>query len=115
MTILAFGVNHTTAPVELRERVSFSSESMPDALTDLNQQRGVREAAILSTCNRTEIYCSLDEARESKPLDWFYDFHGIKQDQIQQFIYTYPDANAVKHVLRVASGLDSMHNITLAA
>ena len=108
MTILAFGVNHTTAPVELRERVSFSSESMPDALTDLNQQRGVREAAILSTCNRTEIYCSLDEARESKPLDWFYDFHGIKQDQIQQFIYTYPDANAVKHVLRVASGLDSM-------
>lgn len=108
MTILAFGVNHTTAPVELRERVSFSPELMPEALTDLRRQRGVHETAILSTCNRTEIYCNLDEARKDRPLDWFYDFHNIKQDQIRPYIYTHPDANAVKHVLRVASGLDSM-------
>ncbi len=108
MTILAFGVNHTTAPVELREKISFSTEIMPDALTDLGKQGGVHEAAILSTCNRTEIYCSLDEAMKSKPVDWFSNFHGLRQDQLQPFLYTHPDANAVKHVLRVASGLDSM-------
>ncbi len=108
MTILAFGVNHTTAPVELREKISFSTEIMPDALTDLGKQDGVHEVAILSTCNRTEIYCSLDEAGKRKPIDWFSDFHGLRQDQLQPFLYTHPDANAVKHVLRVASGLDSM-------
>jgi glutamyl-tRNA reductase len=108
MTILAFGINHITAPVELRERVSFSSEVMPDALTDLNRQVGVNESAILSTCNRTEVYCSLDEARNNRPIDWFFEFHGVKQEQLTPFLYTHPDASAVKHVLRVASGLDSM-------
>jgi glutamyl-tRNA reductase len=108
MTILAFGVNHTTAPLELREQIAFSTEIIPDALIDLSKQGGVNEAAILSTCNRTEIYCSIDGIKTCKPIDWFFDFHGLQHDQLTPFLYTHPDANAVKHILRVASGLDSM-------
>ncbi len=108
MSLLAFGVNHTTAPVELRERISFGADVMPGALQQLKGETGIQEAAILSTCNRTEVYCSLDQSIDQKPIRWFSEFHGIRQDQLQPFIYKYPDANAVKHILRVASGLDSM-------
>ena len=111
MSLLAFGVNHTTAPVELREKLCFGTEVVPDALTQLTGECGVQEAAILSTCNRTEIYCSLDildSYSEQKPIEWFSEYHGMKQEQLHPFLYKYPDANAVKHVLRVASGLDSM-------
>ena len=108
MSLLAFGINHTTAPVELREKVSFSTDLLPEALSELTHEGGIHEAAILSTCNRTEIYCSLDQSREQGPIDWFFDYHGLRKDQMQAFLYQHPDANAVKHVLRVASGLDSM-------
>ena len=108
MSLLAFGINHTTAPIELREKVSFSTDLLPEALSELTHEGGIHEAAILSTCNRTEIYCSLDQAREHKPIDWFFHYHGLHKDQIRPFLYQHPDANAVKHVLRVASGLDSM-------
>ncbi len=108
MSLLAFGLNHTTAPVELRERVSFGSDVMPEALSQLTDEEGIEEAVILSTCNRTEVYCNLDQAGEQRSIRWFSEFHGLKQDQLQPFLYKYPDANAVKHVLRVASGLDSM-------
>ncbi|MEE8233155.1 MAG: glutamyl-tRNA reductase [Gammaproteobacteria bacterium] len=108
MTILAFGINHATAPVDLREKIIFSSDAVPDALRELTHQQGVNEAAILSTCNRTEIYCSLEEARNEKPITWLSEYHGLKQEQLAPFLYTHPDAHAVKHMLRVASGLDSM-------
>ena len=108
MTIIAFGVNHTTAPLEMRERVNFSTEVIPDALIELKNQGGVHESAIFSTCNRIEIYCSLEDTKRHIPINWFLDFHGIEQEQVQPFMYTHPDANAVKHMLRVASGLDSM-------
>ena len=68
MTILAFGINHTTAPVDLRERIIFGGDAMPDALGELTHQQGVDEAAILSTCNRTEVYCSLEKARNENPI-----------------------------------------------
>ena len=108
MSLLAFGINHTTAPLELRERVSFGTDVMPVALSQLAREEGIEEALILSTCNRTEVYCSLEQSGEQQPIRWFSEFHGLKQDQLQPFLYKYPDANAVKHVLRVASGLDSM-------
>jgi len=108
MTILAFGINHSTAPVDLRERIIFGSDAMPDALGELTHQQGVNEAAILSTCNRTEVYCSLEEARNEEPIAWLSEYHGLKQEQLAPFLYTHPDAHAVKHMLRVASGLDSM-------
>lgn len=108
MTLLALGLNHNTAPLEIREKVTFSSEVLPQALTEFTQEKMVKEAAILSTCNRTEIYCDLDAANSDWPLDWFSDFHGYQAKELAQFIYRHPEDNAVKHMLRVASGLDSL-------
>ena len=108
MTLLAFGLNHTTAPLEVRERVTFGNEVLPEALTELTENTAIDEAAILSTCNRTEIYCSLNGVDAGWPIDWFSGFHGCKKNELRDYIYTHPDAGAVKHVLRVASGLDSM-------
>lgn len=108
MTLYALGLNHITAPVEVREKVAVSGDSLPDILTDLRVHRGIDEVAILSTCNRTEIYCSMGEDRKGVILDWFSQLHQLKLTDINPFLYTYPDASAVKHMLRVASGLDSM-------
>ncbi len=108
MTLFAFGLNHTTAPLEVREKVTFNGEVLPDALGELTRQEGVDEAAILSTCNRTEIYCSLDLNSPRGPIDWFSAYHGFGYDELQPFLYSHPDISAVKHLLRVASGLDSM-------
>ena len=108
MTLFALGLNHTTAPVEIREKVAFSGEILPDVLSELKRQQGIDEVAILSTCNRTEIYCSLDEVNQQELVAWLSRFHKLTQQDIRPFMYTYPDANAVKHLLRVACGLDSM-------
>jgi len=108
MTLLAFGLNHATAPLQVREKVTFASDVLPGALAELTGYTCIDEAAILSTCNRTEIYCNLDAANTDQPVDWFSGFHGYGKNELQDYIYTYPDATAVKHVLRVASGLDSM-------
>jgi glutamyl-tRNA reductase len=108
MTILAFGLSHATAPLAVRERAVFAREVLPQALSDLTSQTGAEEAAILSTCNRTEVYCCLGQQDAQRPIDWFADFHGFGSGEIQRYLYLHPDAGAVKHVLRVASGLDSM-------
>jgi glutamyl-tRNA reductase len=108
MTLIALGLNHTTAPVEIREKVAFSGEILPGVLSELKQQQGIDEVAILSTCNRTEIYCSLDQANQQELMDWLSRFHNLKLQDIRPFLYSHPDANAVKHMLRVACGLDSM-------
>jgi len=108
MTLLAFGLNHSTAPLTVRERVTISTDRLPSALAALTGSGGVSEAAILSTCNRTEIYCSLDHSDAQHAIHWLTDFKGLRRTELQPYLYSYPDANAVKHVLRVASGLDSM-------
>ncbi len=108
MTLVAYGINHATAPIDLREKVSFGNDVVSDALHELKHQNGIHEAAILSTCNRTEIYCSVDQEHHHNPVNWLHDFHGMKQDLLKPFLYKHPDKNAVRHVLRVASGLDSM-------
>jgi len=108
MTLLALGLNHNTAPLEMREKVVFGTDILAEALHDLHLQRGVEEAAILSTCNRTEIYCCLNDPDQNQAIAWLHDFHGLKRSELQPFLYSHPDADAVKHMLRVASGLDSM-------
>ena len=108
MALLAFGLNHTTAPLEVREKVTFDEAMLCDALSELTGENGIDEAAILSTCNRTEIYCALNTADREWPIDWFSGYHGCRKKELHSYIYTHPDAGAVKHVLRVASGLDSM-------
>ena len=108
MALLAFGLNHTTAPLEVREKVTFDEGMLCDALNELTGETGVDEAAILSTCNRTEIYCTLNTVDQDWPIDWFSGYHGCRKNELHEYLYTHPDAGAVKHVLRVASGLDSM-------
>lgn len=106
MQLFAFGLNHQTAPVSIREKVAFHVESLTQALTDLVGKHPVKEAAILSTCNRTEIYCNTHAPEET--LDWLAQFHRLPRPDIQPYLYTLPQEQAVKHAFRVASGLDSM-------
>jgi glutamyl-tRNA reductase len=106
MPLFAFGLNHQTAPLDVRERVVFGAEQLTQALRDLVDRRPVSEAAIISTCNRTEVYCSTAEPRSV--VDWLAGYHRLKPAQIQPYLYELPQARAVKHAFRVASGLDSM-------
>ncbi len=84
----------------------FHAEHLTQALRDLVDRRSVSEAAIISTCNRTEIYCSTFEPRVA--VDWLAGYHRLKLGQIEPFLYELPQDRAVKHAFRVASGLDSM-------
>ena len=106
MQLYALGLNHHTAPLTIRERVAFQPERLDDALHDLTQARTVREAAILSTCNRTEVYYATEEPQHA--ADWLARFHRLSLSEVSPYLYTYPQRDAVRHVFRVASGLDSM-------
>lgn len=108
MSLLAVGLNHNTAPVALRERVNIGIEAVPEALAGLRAASGAEEAAILSTCNRTEVYCALGDGDPGAVIDWFQSYHSIPDQQLRPHLYAHPNAGAVKHVMRVASGLDSM-------
>ncbi|MEO6065213.1 MAG: glutamyl-tRNA reductase, partial [Lysobacterales bacterium] len=108
MTLIALGLNHQTAPLELRERVAFPSQDLGSALRALAAQAGVREAAILSTCNRTELYCHVDVGSESMPGVWMKQHYPSVAARLDEFLYRHTDAEAVRHVFRVATGLDSM-------
>jgi glutamyl-tRNA reductase len=108
MSIIAFGINHKTAPVEIREKVAFSPTQLPEALKDLVSHPHVDEAAIVSTCNRTELYCGLVNENLTIITEWFQEYHKLNGTDISPYIYTLPDRQAVRHALRVASGLDSM-------
>ena len=107
MSIVALGLNHTTAPLELRERVSVDDHGISSALQSLSSFPGVSEAAILSTCNRTDLYCGVGAGREA-PTRWFDEFLGIDRGDLAGHLYVHREDAAVRHVMRVASGLDSM-------
>ncbi len=106
MQLFAFGMNHHTAPLAVREQVTFHAENLEAALRDLVAHESVREAAIISTCNRTEIYCSTPEP--VRAVDWLARFHHLQAPVLKPFLYTLPRERAVTHAFRVASGLDSM-------
>ncbi len=106
MNLFALGLNHQTAPLEIRERVAFAAHALEGALGDLVRGRGASEAAILSTCNRTEVYFSAGETRSAAA--WFAEYHRLRPDDLSPFLYTLPREQAVRHAFRVASGLDSM-------
>lgn len=108
MSLIAFGINHKTAPVEIREKVAFSPTQLTDALQDLVSHPNIAEAAIVSTCNRTELYCGIDDQDHRIITDWFQQYHHLTGVDITPYIYAHPDRLAVRHALRVASGLDSM-------
>jgi glutamyl-tRNA reductase len=106
MSLYTLGLNHQTAPLNVRERVAFQPDSLGHALRDLLGRPKVKEAAILSTCNRTEVYV---HGTEPEPVAaWLEDFHQVPKDTLQPYLYTLPRDQAIRHAFRVASGLDSM-------
>lgn len=106
MQLYTFGINHQTAPVAIREKIAFPAESLTAALRELAALPSVNEAAILSTCNRTEIYCHTDAP--AQVLQWLTRYHQLAQVDLQPFIYSHTGVQTAQHAFRVASGLDSM-------
>lgn len=106
MAIFTLGINHHSAPLAIREQVAFHVETLPQALCALTRAKPVREAAILSTCNRTELYCVTDTAETA--AEWLAEYHQLERDTLKPFLYTLHPRDSVRHAFRVASGLDSM-------
>ncbi len=110
MGIVVVGLSHKTAPIEVREKLNFPEATVPEALRKLISYEGIRESLILSTCNRVEIYASVqDSAIGIERIKQFIsDYHGLSQAALEQSLYVYPEAQGVRHTFRVASSLDSM-------
>lgn len=120
MNLISIGINHHIAPLEVREKVALVPEIMPDALQDLqkylsqSQAKDKSEVAILSTCNRTEIYCAAndqiitDQQVTDKTIDWLSQQKGFQADELTPYLNTSIASEAVRHVFRVGCGLDSM-------
>lgn len=116
MQLLALGLNHTTAPIGVRERVAFNPEEIPATIQHLRERfntpnlGGIQEAAILSTCNRTELYLSVENtpAAINSLLDYLSEYKKVNRSELEPHIYTYRQEEAAHHTFRVASGLDSM-------
>ena len=116
MQLIALGLNHTTAPVEVRQRVAFGDAEIPATIGYLRErfssprQGGVHEAAILSTCNRTEIYLAAEnaEAARASVLSYLAECKHVQLNELEPHIYTFYQEEAAQHTFRVASGLDSM-------
>jgi len=108
MALGIFGINHKTATVEVREKVSFNPEVVVEALHRLRDQVGMVEAAILSTCNRTEIYFSAEKDVGQPLLNWMAHFHQVDLNDLEQAAYLHHDEDACRHIMRVACGLDSL-------
>lgn len=106
MAIFTLGINHHSAPLAIREQVAFHVETLPQALSALTRAKPVREAAILSTCNRTELYCATDNPLAA--VEWLADYHHLDKETLQPYLYTLLSRDTVSHAFRVASGLDSM-------
>ncbi|TNJ33515.1 glutamyl-tRNA reductase [Arenimonas terrae] len=108
MPLLALGLNHQTAPLALRERVALDAGQLPAALDGLGAVPGVEEAALLSTCNRTEIYAQVADGREAAVAEWLARHHGLAPETLSAYLYQHTGEDAVRHLFRVATGLDSL-------
>ncbi|HET6604469.1 MAG TPA: glutamyl-tRNA reductase [Xanthomonadaceae bacterium] len=108
MPLLTLGMNHQSAPLALRERVAIGEGDVHEALRDLKAAPGVGQAALLSTCNRTEIYAEVEAGALSAPARWLARYRGLAPAQVDEYCYLHVDGMAVRHLFRVATGLDSM-------
>ncbi|WP_456417889.1 glutamyl-tRNA reductase [Thiolapillus sp.] len=108
MTLLVLGLNHKTAPVDIRERITFGPDIIVGALRTLTETEGASEAIILSTCNRTEVYCCGCNIKPDKLQGWLARFHGLESSDLTPYLYLHQEHKAVEHLLRVASGLNSL-------
>ncbi len=107
MEFRAIGINHRTASVSLRETITFTPDQISPALNQLRQQPGVQEAVLLSTCNRTEIYL-YGEIEPLEILLWLSQYHAADYTQLREHVYCHRALSAVRHIICVASGLDSL-------
>lgn len=110
MTLLALGINHKTAPVALRERVTFTPDTLDEALNSLLAQPMVQGGVVLSTCNRTELYLSVEQQEnlQEQLVRWLCDYHQLGEEEVRNSLYWHHGNDAVSHLMRVASGLDSL-------
>ena len=109
MPVWALGLNHTTAPLDLRGRFAFAIEQIEPTLLALRRSLSrAPEAALISTCNRTEIYCAGEQPELERTLDWLAESGGVSPATLRSHAYTLQDGLAARHAFRVASGLDSM-------
>lgn len=109
MAVWALGINHNTAPLDLRGRFAFAIDKIEPHLLGLRQSMpSAPEAAIVSTCNRTEIYCAGDQTQMEHTLDWLAQSGGVSTHTLRSHTYSLSDQEAARHAFRVASGLDSM-------
>lgn len=106
MQLALVGLSHKTAPVEIRERLAFTEEAVRTALTSLVDRQDITEAMILSTCNRVEVVAESPDDRLIR--DFLCEFHRIPHESVSQHLYSFKNADAIRHVFRVASSLDSM-------
>ena len=106
MSFFALGVNHQTASVELREQVAFNPERLKDLFAQQNDQQNLNDMVVVSTCNRTEVYAMAENA--DMVLHWLAQTNGIDVKQLSNHVYRYENTDAVSHLMRVASGLDSL-------
>ena len=105
MQLTAIGLNHQAAPLSIREKLAFAAATLPDAVRGLIESRAAAEAVILSTCNRTELYCVGDAERV---IEWLAEYQNLSIDEIRPYLYTYGCSDTIRHAFRVACGLDSM-------
>jgi glutamyl-tRNA reductase len=110
MRLLLTGLNHTTAPVEVRERLAFEDASLPEALGNLKQRSGLLEGMILSTCNRVEVAVTADESADAETAveDFLAESRRVERAWVKPYLYRHDGANAIRHLFRVAASLDSM-------
>jgi glutamyl-tRNA reductase len=108
MPIIVYGVSHKTAPIDVREKVAFDATELPAALSGARDAAGAREAVILSTCNRTELYLAAERLPGRQLAEWMVRFKALEPALVDGHFYQYDGPEAVRHTLRVACGLDSM-------
>ena len=113
MNLIALGINHNSAAVEVRERVAFAPEQVNEALVDACEAAQVHEVVILSTCNRTELYAIVPEGtvladKAVQLIDWIANYHHLSAQELRQSAYHFEAEHALQHMIQVASGLDSM-------
>src|SRR5215213_326103 len=110
MHLLLVGISHKTAPVELRERIDFHTRGLDVALRELAPRLASGESVVLSTCNRAELYAASDQIDRARAelVQFIADYHGVDQRSLTAHLYELADVDAVRHLFRVAAGLDSL-------
>jgi glutamyl-tRNA reductase len=108
MSLFALGISHQTAPISIRERLAFAAESLPEALQSLASVPGVDGCAIVSTCNRTELYLSGRQPIMRAVTEWLHGWHKLNPGQYQEYLYHLEQSACIFHLIKVISGADSM-------